>query len=80
MTFWPTYQLNRALMFALLTQVRCKLRGRELHLRFVEHAAVTTLTFDDVEFTDYYTAPAEFPVKMPADRAAAASDEYSLSS
>jgi hypothetical protein len=36
-----------------------------------------TLIFDNIEFTDYYTAPTEFPVKMPADRAAAASNEYS---
>jgi hypothetical protein len=68
-------------MFASLTtlQVRRQLRGRELDLRFVEHVAVITLTFDDIEFTDCYTTTAEFPVNMPA-HGAAASNECNSSS
>ena len=46
-------------------------------VRFVQHVAVTALTFDDIEFADYYTVPIEFPLKMPADRAVTASNEYS---
>jgi hypothetical protein len=36
---------------------------------------MATLNFDDIEFSGYYTAPAELRVKIPADRAEAASKE-----
>jgi hypothetical protein len=43
-------------MFAsrMISQVRCQLGGRSLDLRFVQHVAVTTLNFDDIELAGYY--------------------------
>jgi hypothetical protein len=60
----------------MVSQVRHQLGGRSLDLRFVQHVAVAPPTFDDIEFTGYYAAPAELRVKIPADRAEAASKEY----
>jgi hypothetical protein len=47
-----------------------------LNLRFIEHVGMAPLTFDDIEFTGYYTAPAELPIKVLADRAEATSKEH----
>jgi hypothetical protein len=47
-----------------------------LNLRFAEHVAVTTLNFDNIEFTDNDVASAQLPVKIPADRTQAPSDEH----
>ena len=46
-----------------------------MDLRFVQHVAVTTLNFDDIEFTGYYTIPAELPVEILADRAETAANQ-----
>jgi hypothetical protein len=37
---------------------------------------MTTWNFDDIEFTGYYAAPAELPVKIFADSAEATSKEH----
>jgi hypothetical protein len=43
--------------------------------RFIEHVTMTAFNFDDVDRTLYDAAPAEPPVKIPADRAEAATKE-----
>jgi hypothetical protein len=65
------------LLFAswLISQARRQRGGRLLDPRFLEHAVMTTLNFDDIDFTGYYPGPAELPVKIPADWAEAASKE-----
>jgi hypothetical protein len=47
-----------------------------LDLWFVEHVAVTTMNFYNIESTGNDIAPAEHPIKMQAHRTQAPSDEH----
>ena len=60
----------------MISQAHRQCGGRALDPRFVEHALMTTVNLDDIEFTSDYFAPAELPVKMLADCAEVASKEY----